>query len=313
MRPSGTRLRLAFMGTPDFAVPALAALIEAGHDVATVYSQPPRPAGRGHKLQPSPVHMFAESRSLAVRTPVSLRSPEALADFVALGLDVAVVVAYGLILPKAILATPRLGCLNVHASLLPRWRGAAPIQRAILAGDTETGITIMQMDEGLDTGPMLLQERTPIGADDTGATLHDRLSEMGAEAIVAALDGLAAGRLTPAPQPAEGVTYAAKLTREEARLDWSKPAAALERQVRAFDPWPGAWFEIGNERVRVLKARIGGAVSAAPGTVRDGTLSVACGDGIALDLVEVQRAGRKAMSAAEFLRGFPLPGATVLP
>jgi methionyl-tRNA formyltransferase len=257
--------------------------------------------------------MFAESRSLAVRTPVSLRSPEALADFVALGLDVAVVVAYGLILPKAILATPRLGCLNVHASLLPRWRGAAPIQRAILAGDTETGITIMQMDEGLDTGAILLQERTSIGADDTGATLHDRLSKMGAEAIVAALDGLAAGRLTPAPQPAEGVTYAAKLTREEARLDWSKPAAALERQVRAFDPWPGAWFEIGNERVRVLKARIGGAVSAAPGTVRDGTLSVACGDGIALDLVEVQRAGRRAMSAAEFQRGFALPDAAVLP
>jgi methionyl-tRNA formyltransferase len=301
------------MGTPDFAVPALAALVEAGHDVATVYSQPPRPAGRGHKLQPSPVHMFAESRSLAVRTPASLRSPEAQADFVALGVDVAVVVAYGLILPKAILATPRLGCLNIHASLLPRWRGAAPIQRAILAGDTETGITIMQIDEGLDTGAMLLQERTAIGAEDTGATLHDRLSEMGARLIVVALDGLAAGKLEPTPQPAAGVTYASKLTREEARLDWSKPAAALERQVRAFDPWPGAWFEIGNERVRVLKARLGAAFAAAPGTLRSGSLSVACGDGLALDLVEVQRAGRKAMGAAEFLRGFPLPEPSVLP
>jgi methionyl-tRNA formyltransferase len=300
------------MGTPDFAVPALARLLEAGHDVATVYSQPPRPAGRGHKLQPSPVHMFAESRSLGVRTPVTLRGPEAQADFVALGVDVAVVVAYGLILPKPILAAPRLGCLNIHASLLPRWRGAAPIQRAILAGDTETGITIMQMDEGLDTGAMLLQERTAIGADDTGASLHDRLSAMGAHMIVAALDGLARGKLSPTPQPAEGVTYAAKLTREEARLDWRKPAAALERQVRAFDPWPGAWFEVGNERVRVLKARVGGKVSAAPGTVRSGSLSVVCGDGIALDLVEVQRAGRKAMGAAEFLRGFPLPEPSVL-
>ena len=304
------------MGTPDFAVPALAALLEAGYDVATVYSQPPRPAGRGHKLQPSPVHLFAESRSLAVRTPVSLRSPEAQADFVALGLDVAVVVAYGLILPKPILSAPRLGCLNIHASLLPRWRGAAPIQRAILAGDPETGITIMQMDEGLDTGAMLLQERMAIGAGDTGATLHDRLSAMGAAAIVAALDGLAAGKIEPTPQPAEGVTYAAKLTREEARLDWRKPAAALERQVRAFDPWPGAWFEVaggtGPERVRVLKARVGGKVSAAPGTVRNDALSVACGDGLALDLIEVQRAGRKAMSAAEFLRGFPLPEAAVL-
>jgi len=291
-------------------------LVAAGHDVATVYSQPPRPAGRGHKLQPSPVHMFAESRSLAVRTPASLRSPDIQADFVALGVDAAVVVAYGLILPKAILSTPRLGCLNIHASLLPRWRGAAPIQRAILAGDAETGITIMQMDEGLDTGPMLLQERTPIGADETGATLHDRLAAMGAHMIVAALDGLAKGKLSPTPQPADGATYAAKLTREEARLDWRQPAAALERQVRAFDPWPGAWFEIpgesGPERVRVLKARIGGKVAATPGAVLEGTLSVACGDGMSLDLVEVQRAGRKPMGAAEFLRGFALPAATVL-
>jgi methionyl-tRNA formyltransferase len=301
------------MGTPDFAVPALAALIEAGHDIASVYSQPPRPAGRGHKLQPSPVHLFAESRSLAVRTPASLQSPDVQADFVALGVDAAVVVAYGLILPKAILATPRLGCLNIHASLLPRWRGAAPIQRAILAGDAETGITIMQMDEGLDTGPMLLQECVPITSSDTGETLHDRLAETGARLILEALDGLAAGRLKAVAQPAKGVTYAAKLTRDEARLDWRKPAAALERQVRAFDPWPGAWLEIAGERVRVLQARVGGACKAMPGSVRPGSLVVACGDGVGLELLQVQRAGRKVMSAAEFLRGFPLPPGTVLP
>ncbi len=316
-RPTQARLRLGFMGTPDFAVPALAALIEAGHDVATVYSQPPRPAGRGHKLQPSPVHLFAESRGLAVRTPAALRDPAAQGDFVALGLDAAVVVAYGLILPKPVLAAPRLGCLNIHASLLPRWRGAAPIQRAILAGDAESGVTIMQMDEGLDTGPMLLQERTAIDPAETGASLHDRLSAMGAKAIVAALDGLAAGRLPATPQPADGVTYAAKLSREEARLDWRKPADALERQVRAFDPWPGAWFEVpgdsGPERVRVLTARLDGGARGQAGWVAPGTLSVSCGDGRALELVTVQRAGRKAMVANDFLRGFPLPDGTVLP
>ncbi|GIK97223.1 MAG: methionyl-tRNA formyltransferase [Alphaproteobacteria bacterium] len=307
------RLRLAFMGTPDFAVPALAALLEAGHDIASVYSQPPRPSGRGQKLQPSPVHLFAESRSLAVRTPAALKSPEVQADFVALGADAAVVVAYGLILPKAILATPRLGCLNIHASLLPRWRGAAPIQRAILAGDAETGVTIMQMDEGLDTGAMLLQERVPIAPAETGATLHDRLAELGARMIVSALDGLAAGKLRPAPQPADGVTYAAKLTREEARLDWRQPAAALERQVRAFDPWPGAWLDYAGERIRVLDARVDGPAKGRPGSLRPGTLTVACGDGTGLELLQVQRAGRKAMSAAEFLRGFSLPAGAVLP
>ena len=317
MPGDGPRLRLAFMGTPDFAVPALAALLDAGHDVATVYSQPPRPAGRGYKLQPSPVHLFAESQSLAVRTPTSLRTLEAQADFLALGLDVAVVVAYGLILPKQILAAPRLGCLNIHASLLPRWRGAAPIQRAILAGDASTGVTIMQMDEGLDTGAILLQERTPIGPEDTGASLHDRLSTMGAKAIVAALERLAAGKLEAQPQPAAGVTYAAKLSREAARLDWTKPAAVLERQVRAFDPWPGAWFELPDEaadpRVRVLKARVADDGSGMPGTVRAGSLTVTCGDGRALALVQVQRAGRKAMTATEFLRGYELAPGTVLP
>jgi methionyl-tRNA formyltransferase len=304
------------MGTPDFAVPALAALLDAGHDVATVYSQPPRPAGRGHKLQPSPVHLFAESRVLGVRTPVTLRDPAAQADFVALDLDVAVVVAYGLILPRPVLAAPRLGCLNIHASLLPRWRGAAPIQRAILAGDAETGITIMQMDEGLDTGAMLLQERDPIGADDTGATLHDRLAEIGARAIVTALARLAAGALPAVPQPAAGVTYAAKLTREEARLDWGKPAQALERQVRAFTPWPGAWFELpgekAGERVRVLRARLAPAKGGVPGSIAPGTLSVTCGDGAALDLAMVQPAGGKPMPAADFLNGHFLPAGTVL-
>jgi len=307
------RLRLAFMGTPGFAVPALAALLEAGHDIASVYTQPPRPSGRGQKLQPSPVHLFAESRSLAVRTPATLKSLEVQADFVALGVDAAVVVAYGLILPKAILATPRLGCLNIHASLLPRWRGAAPIQRAILAGDAETGVTIMQMDEGLDTGPILLQQRIPIAPAETGATLHDRLAELGARMIVSALDGLAAGTLKATPQPADGVTYAAKLTREEARLDWRKPAAALERQVRAFDPWPGAWLDYAGERIRVIEARVDGPATGRPGSVRPGTLIVTCGDGTGLELVQVQRAGRKAMGAAEFLRGFALPAGAVLP
>ncbi len=320
-RPVETPLRLAFMGTPDFAVPALAALLDAGHEVATVYSQPPRPAGRGNKLQPSPVQLFAESRFLAVRTPVTLRDPAAQADFVALGLDVAVVVAYGLILPRPVLAAPRFGCLNIHASLLPRWRGAAPIQRALQAGDAETGITIMQMDEGLDTGPALLREHTPIGPADTAASLHDRLSEMGARLIVAALERLTAGTLVALPQPADGVTYAAKLSREEARLDWRKPADALERQVRAFDPWPGAWFELpaenGGGRVRVLAARLApgktaGGPGRVPGSVAPGTLAVTCGDGAALDLVSVQPAGGKPMSAADFLNGHFLPAGTVL-
>jgi methionyl-tRNA formyltransferase len=298
-------LRLAFMGTPDFSVPILAALLDAGHDVASVYSQPPRPAGRGHHERPSPVAEFAGARGIAVATPKSLRKAEAQAEFAALGLDAAVVAAYGLILPKPILDAPRLGCFNVHASLLPRWRGAAPIQRAILAGDTESGVTIMQMDEGLDTGAMLLSERVAIGPEMNAGVLHDALSGLGARLIIRALADVEAGRAVATPQPADGVTYAAKIDKSEARLDWTRPAIELHRIVRAFAPVPGAWFEQGGERIRVLAARIE-IDHGAPGSVLDDRLLVACGEG-ALRLLTVQRAGRAALPAAEFLRGNPVP------
>ena len=294
-------LRLAFMGTPDFAVPSLQALIDAGHEIACVDSQPPRPAGRGHRLQPSPVQALAESLGIPVRTPNSLRPAEAQAEFAALGLDIAVVAAYGLILPVPVLQAPRLGCVNVHGSLLPRWRGAAPIHRALLAGDSETGITIMQVEAGLDTGPMLLKEAVPITAATTAAGLHDDLAALGARMIVAALDGLATGRLTAEPQPAEGVTYAAKLEREEGRLDWSRPAAELELRVRALNPWPGVWFESGGERVKVLAAEIV-AASGAPGALLGEDFTVACGKN-ALRLTRVQRQGRAVVDGAAFLRG----------
>jgi len=310
--PRPARLRLAFLGTPRFAVSTLDALVAAGHDVVRVYSQPPRPAGRGQKERRSDVHERANALGLVVATPKSLKDPAEQTAFAALGLDVAVVVAYGLILPKPILDAPRLGCVNVHASLLPRWRGAAPIQRAILAGDAETGVTIMRMDEGLDTGAMLLEERMAIGPDDTAETLHDTLAALGAKLVVPALDGLAAGTLSARPQPAEGVTYASKLTRAEGRLDWSKAAAALARQVRAFAPWPGAWFDHGNEQIKVLAAEaVAGKQDAAPGTVLDDVLTVACGKG-ALRLSRLQRPGRGPMDAASLLRGFALPRGTRL-
>ncbi|MGE0093313.1 MAG: methionyl-tRNA formyltransferase [Alphaproteobacteria bacterium] len=310
--PRPARLRLAFLGTPRFAVSTLDALVAAGHDVVRVYSQPPRPAGRGQQERRSDVHERANALGLVVATPKSLKDPAEQTAFAALGLDVAVVVAYGLILPKPILDAPRLGCVNVHASLLPRWRGAAPIQRAILAGDAETGVTIMRMDEGLDTGAMLLEERMAIGPDDTAETLHDTLAALGAKLIVPALDGLAAGTLSARPQPAEGVTYASKLTRAEGRLDWSKAAAALARQVRAFAPWPGAWFDHGNEQIKVLAAEaVAGKQDAAPGTVLDDVLTVACGKG-ALRLSRLQRPGRGPMDAASLLRGFALPRGTRL-
>jgi len=304
-------MRLVYMGTPDFAVPALAALLAAGHEVACVYTQPPRPAGRGQKEQRSPVHELAAARGLAVRTPASLKSDAAQRELADLEPDAAVVAAYGLILPKAVLAAPRLGCVNIHASLLPRWRGAAPIQRAILAGDAETGVTIMQMDEGLDTGAMLRQATTPIGPDDTAQTLHDRLAGIGAGEIVAVLRDLEAGAVTPRPQPAEGVTYAAKLARADGRLDWTRPAAALERQVRAFDPWPGAWFEHAGERIKVLAAKPVQGVTGAPGTVVAAGPIVACGEG-GLQLLRLQRPGKAPLDAGPFLRGFPMPSGTRL-
>ncbi len=304
------RLRLAFMGTPEFARTGLAALIAAGHDIACVYSQPPRPAGRGQRSRASPVQALAEERGLPVRTPVNLREAAEQAHFADLGLDAAVVAAYGLILPPAILEAPRRGCLNIHASLLPRWRGAAPIQRAILAGDHETGITIMQMDEGLDTGPMLLAERLPISPSDTGAMLHDRLAALGARLIVAALEQSATGRLIPTPQPASGATYAAKLRREDGRLDWREPAGDLARRVRALTPWPGAWCELVGKRIKILAAEAVGA-EGPPGRVLDDRLTIACGAG-ALRLLTVQRPGKAPLGAAEFLRGFKLIPGTVL-
>jgi methionyl-tRNA formyltransferase len=306
-------LALIFMGTPDFAATILAALIDAGHPVRAVYTQPPRPAGRGHRLVPSPVQVLAERHAILARCPTTLRDRETQDEFAATPADVAVVAAYGLILPAMILDAPRLGCLNVHASLLPRWRGAAPIQRAILAGDSATGITIMQMDEGLDTGPILLQEAMPIAPDITGGELTERLAALGARLISDALDGVARGALVARPQPEGGVTYASKLRREEARLDWRLGALALERQVRAFDPWPGAYFCGRGERLRVLAAEADPrSAMAPPGTVLDDHLSVACGEGV-LRPLKLQRPGRTALDASALLRGFALPPGTVLP
>jgi methionyl-tRNA formyltransferase len=303
-------MKLVFMGTPDFSVPVLDSLVEAGHQVAAVYCQPPRPAGRGHKEQLSPVHARAAVLGIPVRTPTSLKSPEAQAEFAALAADAAVVAAYGLILPRAILAAPRLGCLNIHASLLPRWRGAAPIQRAILAGDPKTGVTIMQMDVGLDTGAMLLSESILLLPDATAPWLHDMLSAMGSRLVVQALEGLDEETLTAVAQPDEGVTYAHKLAKDEGAIDWSRPAVEIDRMVRALNPWPGVWFTFGGERVKVLEANIlpqGGA----PGTVLDDQLTVACGK-YALRPISVQRPGKAPMSAAEMLRGHAIPKGTVL-
>lgn len=310
-------LRLAFMGTPTFAVASLRALCDAGHQVVCVYTQPPRPAGRGRHEQRSAVHTFAEATGIPVRTPVSLRSEREHVAFTGLDLDAAIVVAYGLILPAEMLCAPRLGCLNVHASLLPRWRGAAPIQHALLAGDDESGVTIMQMEEGLDTGPILLQRSIPITPTMTAAELHDRLAELGARLLIDALSGLAAKRLVARPQPDRGATYAPKLTREEGRLDWRRPAVELERQVRALSPWPGAFAEVpharGRERLKVLTAQAGiGNGRCVPGTLIDDFLRVCCGEG-SLRLLRVQRPGRGVMEAEAFLRGFPLPRGARLP
>ena len=306
-------MKLAFLGTSEFAVPALKALVEAGHDVVAVYTRAPKPAGRGQQERRTPVHELALSLGLVVRTPKGLRSAEEAAAFKALDLDAAVVVSYGHILPKAFLDAPVLGCINIHGSLLPRWRGAAPIHRAILAGDAETGVTIMRMDEGLDTGPMLLAERTPISAADTAESVHDRLAELGGRLIVSTLDALVGRTIEPVPQPDDGVSYAHKLGKEEGALDWRRPAAELERKVRAFDPWPGTWFDVAGERIKVLGAALALAAGA-PGTVsvsRDGFPVVACGVG-GLKLLKLQRAGKSAQAADAFLRGFALAAGTVL-
>ena len=303
-------MRLAFLGTPEFGLPALEALLDAGHEVVRAYAQPPRPAGRGRRLRPSPVQAFAEGRGIPVATPASLRDPALRQDFAALRLDAAVTAAYGLLLPPPVLAAPRFGCLNLHASLLPRWRGAAPIQHAIMAGDRETGISVMAMDEGLDTGPVLLARRTPIGPQTAGGELHDRLAQIAGEAAVAALAGLADGSLEPAPQPEAGVTWAPKLTREDSWLDWTRPAAELERRVRALAPRPGARFAFRGEGIGVGSAAVE-AGGGPPGRVLDDGAAIACGEGV-LRLLRLQRPGRAAMEAAAFLRGFPLPAGTDL-
>ncbi len=286
------------MGTPDFAVPTLEALVHAAHEVVCVYTQPPRKAGRGKKLQPTPVHQAAERLGIEVRHPASLKSQEEKDAFAALDADVGVVAAYGLILPQAVLDAPTHGCLNVHASILPRWRGAAPIQRAILAGDPGTGVTIMQMEAGLDTGPMLATIRTPIG-DKTAGDLTEELADKGAQLMVGTLRELS--KHIPVAQDDAQATHAPKIDKAEARIDWSQDAAQVERQVRAFTPWPGAFFEFEGDRVKVLAAEVAEG-SGAPGTVLDDALTVACGTG-ALRLARVQRAGKPAMDVADFQRG----------
>ncbi|WP_299876332.1 methionyl-tRNA formyltransferase [uncultured Sulfitobacter sp.] len=292
-------MRVVFMGTPDFSVPVLEALVEAGHEVVAVYCQPPRPAGRGQKERPSPVQARAEALGLQVRYPVSLKTAEVQAAFATLGADVAVVVAYGLLLPQVVLDAPVQGCLNIHASLLPRWRGAAPIHRAIMAGDAETGVCIMQMEAGLDTGPVLLRRETPIGAVETTAQLHDRLSVMGAAAVVDALGRL--DSLTPMPQPEDGVTYAAKIDKAEARIDWSRDAVEVDRLIRGLSPFPGAWFVHEGVRVKALGSVLERGTGA-PGEVLDDALCVACGQG-AVRLTRLQRAGKAAQDADVFQRG----------
>lgn len=302
-------LRIVFMGTPDFAVPVLAEILSAGHDVVAVYTQPPRPAGRGMEERKSPVHLQAESSGIPVFTPKSLRGATEQEIFRTHDADVAVVVAYGLILPRPVLDAPRAGCLNLHASALPRWRGAAPIQRAIMAGDAETAVMIMRMEEGLDTGPVCLAERVPIGPNETAGELHDELARIGASLMVRALAALERGSLDCTPQPQDGATYASKIDKAEARIDFSRPAGEVHNLIRGLSPFPGAWFEAGpegrRERVKVLRSEPGEGEGPA-GTVLDNSLTIACGEG-AVRLTVLQRAGRKPVSAAEFLRGFDLP------
>ncbi|MEY8881737.1 methionyl-tRNA formyltransferase [Donghicola sp. XS_ASV15] len=295
-------MKVVFMGTPDFSVPVLDAVVEAGHEVVCVYCQPPRPAGRGKKDRPTPVHARAEALGLPVRHPVSLKRAEEQAEFAALNADIAVVVAYGLILPQAILDAPAKGCLNIHASLLPRWRGAAPIHRAIMSGDAATGICIMQMEAGLDTGPVLLRKETPIGETETTDQLHDRLSSMGAECIVEALSALET--LTPEVQPEDGVTYASKIDKAEAAVDWAKPAIEISRQIRGLATFPGAWTTHKGERIKLLAAELAEGQGDA-GTVIGPALTVACAEG-AVRITKAQRAGKGAQDTDTFLRGWPI-------
>jgi methionyl-tRNA formyltransferase len=310
-------LRLVFMGTPDFAVPTLAAIVERAHDVAAVYTQPPRPAGRGMELRPSPVEREARRGGIPVLTPKTLRAEEAQDAFRAYAADAAVVVAYGLILPKPILDAPLLGCFNVHASALPRWRGAAPINRAVMAGDAETAVVVMKMAEGLDTGPTAIEERIAILPDMTAGELHDELATRGAELMVRALDALEHGTLQLTPQPEAGVTYAAKIDKNETRIDWAKPWKVVHDHCRGLSPFPGAWFEWPGPstgapaRIKVLRTTKGDG-SGAPGTATDDRLTIACGDG-AVRILELQRAGRQPMKADDFLRGMPLRAGTKLP
>ena len=307
-------LRIIFMGTPEFSVPTLAMTVAAGHDVVAVYSQPPRPAGRGMADRKSAVHSWADDHGLPVLTPRTLRLPEAAAAFCAHAADVAVVVAYGLILPRPILDAPRLGCLNLHASALPRWRGAAPIQRAVMAGDRRTAAIVMRMEEGLDTGPICLAEPVAIEPETTAGELHDELMQRGAGLMVRALAALEHGRLPETAQSSDGVTYAAKIDKAEARIDFSRGAGAVHDQIRGLAPHPGAWFEISSkpERVKVLRCEVmQGLATAAAGTVLDDQLTVACGSG-AVRFIELQRAGKKPMPAQQLLRGFALPAGTCL-
>jgi len=298
-------MRLVFMGTPDFAVETLKALIAAGHDIACVYSQPPRPAGRGMAERPSPVHAFAAPQGIEVRTPISLKSADEQARFAALETDAAVVVAYGLLLPKPVLAAPRLGCFNVHASLLPRWRGAAPIQRAIMSGDAESGVTIMRMEEGLDTGPMCKVGRLAITPTTTAQSLHDELATLGARLMV---EVLAQPEISCTPQPADGVTYARKIDKAEARIDFTRSAEEVRNHIHGLSPFPGAWFPVKATRLKALLCEVVQA-SGRPGTFLDDDLTIACGTG-AIRLLRLQREGKGAMEATDFLRGFPIAKGT---
>ncbi|MEZ5995020.1 MAG: methionyl-tRNA formyltransferase [Hyphomonadaceae bacterium] len=305
-------LRIAFMGSPAFGLPTLEALIGAGHQIVCVYSQPARPAGRGKQERPTPVAAFAAARGIEVRTPKTLKTAEAQAAFAALGLDLTVVVAYGLILPKAVLEAPRLGAINLHASLLPRWRGAAPIQRAIMAGDRVTGVQVMRMEEGLDTGPVLASAETGIDAGDTFATVHDRLSQLGAPLLADAVAQLERGAAMEAAQAGEGVTYAHKISPAESRIDWSRSAREVDCMIRGLSPAPGAWFELDGVRVKALMSRLGQGGRAPPGEALDDELLIACGEG-AVRLLTVQREGRAALPAQDFLRGQPVPAGTRVP